>query len=100
MVGQLEHLLVSAASPHITLQVLQLKAGAPASGLPFTLLTPEDTEDGAPALYSETTGQGYVNDSPSAVRTWSAIYERPRAAAEPEGRSLDLIRSITEEHAR
>ncbi|WP_328829553.1 helix-turn-helix transcriptional regulator [Streptomyces sp. NBC_00252] len=97
MAGQLQHLVQMAESPHVTLQVLAFEAGAPASGLPFILLTPDD---GATVLYSETTGKGAVNDSPSAVRDWSATYERLRAAAESETRSLALIHSIMEEHAR
>ncbi|ARQ70262.1 helix-turn-helix domain-containing protein [Streptomyces marincola] len=96
MVGQLEHLLGMAASPHVSLQVLRFKAGAPASGLPFTLLT---QADGTTVLYSETTGQGHVNDSATAVRDWTATYERLRASAESEARSLLLIHSIMEEHA-
>jgi transcriptional regulator with XRE-family HTH domain len=96
MVGQLEHLLRMAASPHVSLQILQFQAGAPASGLPFTLLT---QADGTTVLYSETTGQGHVNDSTAAVRDWTATYERLRASAESEARSLRLIHSIMEEHA-
>ncbi|SFC55487.1 helix-turn-helix domain-containing protein [Streptomyces aidingensis] len=96
MVGQLEHLLTMAASPHVSLQVLRFKAGAPAAGLPFTLLT---QDDGATVLYSETTGQGHVNDSATAVRDWTATYERLRASAESEARSLRLIHSIMKEHA-
>ncbi|WP_129840960.1 helix-turn-helix transcriptional regulator [Streptomyces sp. RFCAC02] len=96
MVGQLDRLLGLAASPHVTLQVLRFKAGAPASGLPFTLLT---QADGTTVLYSETTGHGHVNDSATAVRDWTAMYERLRASAESEARSLRLIHSIMEEHA-
>ncbi|WP_055497623.1 helix-turn-helix domain-containing protein [Streptomyces albus] len=96
MAGQLEHLLRMAADPHVCLQVLQFTAGAPASGLPFTLLM---QADGTTVLYSETTGQGHVNDSTTAVRGWTATYERLRAAAESEARSLRLIHSIMEEHA-
>ncbi|MER5260419.1 helix-turn-helix transcriptional regulator [Streptomyces sp. NPDC002855] len=96
MAGQLAHLLTMAASPHVTLQVWRFGAGAPASGLPFTLLT---QPDGAKVLYSEAAGQGHVNDSAQAVRDWTATYERLRASAESEARSLRLIHSIMEEHA-
>jgi hypothetical protein len=96
MAGQLEHLLRMAASPHVSLQVLPFTAGAPASGLSFTLLT---QADGTTVLYSETTGQGQVTDSATAVRDWTATYERLRASAESEARSLRLIHSIMEEHA-
>jgi hypothetical protein len=96
MVEQLEHLLTMAASPHVSLQVLPFTAGAPASALSFILLT---QADGAAVLYSETTGHGYVNDSTAAVREWTATYDRLRASAESEARSLRLIHSIMEEHA-
>lgn len=96
MVGELEHLLRMAANPHVSLQVLRFTAGAPASGLAFTLLT---QADGTTVLYSETAGQGHVNDSTTAVREWTATYERLRAWAESEARSLSLIHSIMEEHA-
>ncbi|MBA0052893.1 XRE family transcriptional regulator [Streptomyces sp. AJS327] len=96
MVAQLEHLLRKAASPHVLLQVLPFAAGAPASGLPFTLLT---QADGAAILYSETTGHGHVNDSATAVRNWADTYDRLRASAESETRSLRHIHSIMEEHA-
>lgn len=96
MAAQLEYLALWAASPNVTVQVLPFRAGAPSSGLPFTLLT---ADDGARSLYSETTGQGYVQDSASVVRDWSATYERLRASAESEERSLSLIHSIMEEYA-
>ncbi|KRV50219.1 DNA-binding protein [Wenjunlia vitaminophila] len=95
MAGQLGHLLAMAASPHVSLQVLRFTAGAPAAGLPFILLT---QADGTTVLYSETTGQGQVNDSTTAVQYWSATYERMRASAESEARSLRLIHSIMKEH--
>ncbi|MGJ5986550.1 helix-turn-helix domain-containing protein [Streptomyces acidiscabies] len=97
MAGQLEHLAVMAAFPHVTVQVLTFGAGAPASSKSFNLLT---QDDGARVLYSETAGRGFVNDSASDVRKWSDIYNRLRAAAESEARSLALIRSIMEEYAR
>ncbi|WP_241989729.1 MULTISPECIES: helix-turn-helix domain-containing protein [unclassified Streptomyces] len=96
MAGQLAHLIEMAAEPHISLQVLPFTAGAPASGLPFTMLT---QADGATVLYSETTGQGRVNDSTAAVQEWTATYEQLRASAESEARSLRLIHSIMEDHA-
>ncbi|MQS08363.1 helix-turn-helix domain-containing protein [Streptomyces alkaliphilus] len=96
MVGQLEYLLGMASGPHVTLQVLKFATGAPASGLPFTLLT---QADGTRVLYSETTGQGHVNDSATTTRAWTATYERLRASAESEARSLSLIHAIMEEYS-
>ncbi|MFD8969265.1 Scr1 family TA system antitoxin-like transcriptional regulator [Streptomyces sp. NPDC059568] len=97
MVAQLDHLISEAASPHITLQVLRYKAGAPASSLPFTLLTPDD---GATVLYSETRDQGHVIDSAAAVGSAQATYERLRAAARSPEKSVSLFREIAEEHTR
>ncbi|MDX3383851.1 helix-turn-helix transcriptional regulator [Streptomyces niveiscabiei] len=97
MVGQLEHLVVMAASPHVAIQVLPFEAGAPATSKPFILLTQDDE---AQILYSETVGRAFVNDSPSDVRRSLDTYERLRATAESEARSLALIRSIMEEYAR
>ncbi|WP_405937479.1 helix-turn-helix domain-containing protein [Streptomyces sp. NBC_00726] len=96
MVGQLEHLLAMAENPHVSLQVLPFAAGAPASGVSFTMLT---QADGATVLYSETTGQGRVSDSTTAVQEWAATYEQLRASAESEARSRHLIHSIMEDHA-
>ncbi|MCZ4097293.1 MULTISPECIES: helix-turn-helix domain-containing protein [unclassified Streptomyces] len=97
MAAQLGHLVAEAATPHITLQVLPFKAGAPASSLPFTLLTPGS---GATVLYSETRDQGHVNDSATAVGGAKATYERLRAAALSPDESVTLIRQIAEDHAR
>ncbi|MEC4018459.1 helix-turn-helix domain-containing protein [Streptomyces sp. H27-D2] len=98
MVGQLERLAAEAATPHVTVQVLPFSAGAPASSLPFTLITQDDE---APVLYSETREKGHVNDSAGAVASATATYERLRAAALSAEASLDLFRKITtEDHAR
>lgn len=96
MRGQLEHLAAEGATPHITLQVLPFAAGAPASSLPFILLT---QEDGSTVLYSETREQGHVSDSATWVANAQATYERLRAAALSPEESQALIRQIAEEYA-
>ncbi|MDB1086292.1 helix-turn-helix transcriptional regulator [Streptomyces sp. ACA25] len=96
MRGQLEHLVSEMATPHITMQVLPFKAGAPASSLPFTLLT---REDGSTVLYSETREKGHVSDSATAVASARTTYERLRAAALSSEESQTLIRQIAEEYA-
>jgi transcriptional regulator with XRE-family HTH domain len=96
MRGQLEHLDIEAASPHITLQVLPFTAGAPASSLPFILLT---QQDGATVLYSETREKGHVSDSVTAVTNARTAYERLRAVALSPEESQTLIRQIAEEYA-
>ncbi|MFE7117429.1 helix-turn-helix domain-containing protein [Streptomyces sp. NPDC057654] len=97
MAAQLNHLVAASTSPHITLQVLRFTAGAPASSLPFTLLT---ADDGATVLYSETREQGHVTDSAAAVSTAKATYERLRAAAASPDESVNLFREIAEEYTR
>ncbi|MQY11960.1 hypothetical protein SRB5_20880 [Streptomyces sp. RB5] len=97
MADQLRHLASEAGNPHITLQVLRFSAGAPASSLPFILLTPAD---GATVLYSESRGQGHVTDSAAAVADARTTYERMRASARDPEESLALFRDIAEEYAR
>ncbi|MFD5114908.1 MULTISPECIES: Scr1 family TA system antitoxin-like transcriptional regulator [unclassified Streptomyces] len=97
MIGQLNHLVAEAGTPHITVQVLPFKAGAPASSLPFILLTQADA---APVMYSEARGLGHVTDSATAVASAQATYERLRAAALSPDDSLAFISRITEDHAK
>ncbi|MFJ9247893.1 Scr1 family TA system antitoxin-like transcriptional regulator [Streptomyces sp. NPDC101776] len=89
------HLITEASTPHITVQVLPYRAGAPASSLPFILLT---QEDGSVVLYSETREKGHVTDSVAAVTGAQATYERLRAAALSPSDSLTLIRQIAEDY--
>ncbi|MFD9562503.1 helix-turn-helix transcriptional regulator [Streptomyces sp. NPDC059994] len=98
MVAQLEHLAMLMESPHVTVQVLPFKAGAPASHLPFTLLSLDDKPK---AVYTETPTQGgQVDDSTSVVNSACQMFDRLRMAALSDEESLDLVRKITEEHAR
>ncbi|MER6769355.1 Scr1 family TA system antitoxin-like transcriptional regulator [Streptomyces bacillaris] len=97
MAEQLQQLAADAANPHVTLQVLSFEAGAPASSLPFALLTPED---GATVLYSESRGQGHVTDSAKAVGDARTTFEHLRANARDPDESLSRIREIAEEYAR
>ncbi len=96
MAAQLRSLASDAGNPHITVQVLPFTAGAPASSLPFTLLTPDD---GATVLYSEARGQGHVSDSAAVVDDARTAYEHLRASARGPEESLALIRDISEEYA-
>ncbi|MEV5124309.1 helix-turn-helix transcriptional regulator [Streptomyces decoyicus] len=98
MIGQLEHLAVQMASPHVTVQVLPYKAGAAPSHLPFTLLSLK----GAPhAVYTETPTQGgQVDDTSSVVAKAINMFDRLRMAALSEEESLTQIRKIMEDHAK
>ncbi|PZT76635.1 MULTISPECIES: helix-turn-helix domain-containing protein [unclassified Streptomyces] len=97
MAEQLRHLAADAEKPHVTLQVLRSLAGAPASGTPFTLLTPDD---GPTVLYTEAMGQGHVTDSAQVVSHGRASFERLRASARDPEESVALIRKIAEEYDR
>lgn len=96
MADQLRHLASDAGNPHVMLQVLRFAAGAPASSMPFILVTPDD---GATVLYSESRGQGHVTDSAAAVDSACTTYDRLRASARDPDESLALIREIAEEYA-
>ncbi|MGW8333292.1 helix-turn-helix domain-containing protein [Streptomyces sp. NPDC055897] len=97
MAGQLEHLAVQMESPHVTIQVLPYRAGAPASHLPFTLLALDDEPK---AVYTETPTQGgQMDDSAAVVSSARHTFDRLRMAAVSHDESLDLIRKIAEEHA-
>ncbi|MFT2018736.1 helix-turn-helix domain-containing protein [Streptomyces sp. 796.1] len=97
MADQLEYVLERAAEPHVTVQVFPFRAGAPATGRPFTMLTPA-AEDEGPVLYAETTGTGHINDSQEAVRIWAGRFDHLRASAASEADSLRLIQQIRREH--
>ncbi|MFJ2440734.1 MULTISPECIES: Scr1 family TA system antitoxin-like transcriptional regulator [unclassified Streptomyces] len=95
MAGQLDHLTAQTESPHIMIQVLPFRAGAPASHLPFNLLT---QGDGTVVMYSETLGQGRVTDSATIVSSAQASYERLRASALSPEDSSAFIRKIKKEY--
>ena len=96
MAEQLNYLCDEAASPHVAIQVLPFRAGAPASNLPFILLT---TAEGAPVLYTDNVDGGRMNDSAVMVDDARAQYDRLRAAACSAQESLSLIRGIAKEFA-
>ncbi|MBB5118007.1 hypothetical protein FHS36_001428 [Streptomyces eurocidicus] len=91
---QLEHLLIEAQAPTVTVQVLPFDASTPASHLPLTLLTPHD---GPAVVYEEIRHHSRVDDSAGAVAEARDVYERLRADALSPDRSMALIYSILEE---
>lgn len=93
MRGQLGHLVAAAESPHITLQVFPVSAGAPSRGTPFIVLR---RQDGTEVLYAETYTQGQVDDSPKAVAEARTAYEQLRADALSRDDSLSLILNVME----
>ncbi|MEU3278187.1 helix-turn-helix domain-containing protein [Streptomyces antibioticus] len=90
---QMARLLVEAESPHVTVQIHPFNAGAPASSLPFTLISQDDQPT---VLYGETRGVGHVNDSATAVSQASITYDRLRAAALSPADSASMIREAME----
>ncbi|MFE7312985.1 helix-turn-helix domain-containing protein [Streptomyces sp. NPDC057555] len=96
---QMEHLLLAAQGPNITLQVLPYDSGAPAAAEPYTLLTFNDGET-APVLYSEAQGEGRVIDSASMVATGTERYERLRADALSPERTVRALRDAVKEYTR
>jgi hypothetical protein len=96
MAGQLEHLLASAQSPHIEIQVLPFSAGVGgAHMLPFNLLR---FKDSSTLLYSETAQGGRLAYSPETVAAAVDDYDRLRANALAPYESLALIKTVLKEY--
>ncbi|WP_254885545.1 DUF5753 domain-containing protein [Streptomyces sp. NA02950] len=94
---QLAHLVKQAESPHITIQVLPFAVGAPPAAESLTLLT---FDEGADVAYADTAMAGPLVDSPEAVASATATYDRLRAAALHPDESLAVIRKVMEEYVR
>ncbi|MGP3968386.1 helix-turn-helix domain-containing protein [Streptomyces sp. 6N223] len=98
MAGQLEHLLTSAESPHIEIQVMPFAAGAPAAWMrPFILLR---FKNASTLLYTENQLGGKLAYSPERVAAASDDYDRLRAHALSPDQSLSLIKTVLEEYRR
>ncbi|MER5784647.1 helix-turn-helix transcriptional regulator [Streptomyces mobaraensis] len=93
MRAQLEHLLVVAESPHITLQVFPATGPTPARGSSFSLFTRQDKTD---VLYEETYTQGQTNEVEQVVTEARSAFDRLRADALSLDDSLTLIRNVLE----
>lgn len=96
MTAQLEHLIKSAESPRIDLQVLPFTAGATAAHvLSFTLLT---FTDGTPTtLWTDGPQGGRLFQAETVVANMMEVHERLRAHALPPDDSISMIRTITKE---
>ncbi|MEU2868819.1 helix-turn-helix transcriptional regulator [Streptomyces olivoreticuli] len=92
---EMAHLLKEAESPHITLQVLPFRSGAPASHLAFNVMKFDGEEPDV--LYVEDPVSGQVIDSPTTVANANVTYDRLRADALSPEDSLALIRKVMEE---
>ncbi|MFE7114775.1 DUF5753 domain-containing protein [Streptomyces sp. NPDC057654] len=91
MAQQLEHLAREAESPHITIQVLPLEAGAPATGTAFTLLTFEDSPT---VLHTEGPQGGRPYENAKTVATAVGTYDRLRAHALSPDESIAYINRL------
>lgn len=92
---QMEYLIERGESPHVVLQVLPYRSGAPASHMAFIVLKfPDDEPD---VLYVENTVEGHVIDSPGTVADANVTYDRLRADALSPEESLVLIRRAMKE---
>lgn len=90
---QLRFLTEVMESPNVTLQVFPYSAGAPARGLPFSLIT---HQNGTDVLYEETYSRGQMTDSVKVVAEARVAYEQLRADALSREDSLSLIRNVME----
>lgn len=95
MTEQLAHLIKSAESPDITVQVLPYGSGAPASHMAFVVL--KFRADEPDILYLENPVSGQVIDSPGTVADAHVTYDRLRADALSPDVSLDVIRAVMKE---
>lgn len=91
---QLQHLLVEAQKPHITLQVLPHSNGPLQRVESYTLLK---FPQGSAILYAETPDGGHVIDTDATTTEAASWAERARAESLPPAASLDMIRRYLEE---
>ncbi|WP_433891512.1 helix-turn-helix domain-containing protein [Streptomyces sp. CA-111067] len=96
MTKQLQRLLDTRDDPHTTVQVLPFSVGAhPAMGGSLTLLT---LPDGTESAYTEGADFGRLIEEPAEVKSYLLAYDQLRGHALPPDTSLDLIRSLMEDH--
>lgn len=97
MRGQIQHLIDSAAHPHVTIQVMPFRFGAHAAeGGPFTLLRfPEpDLPD---VVYLEQLTSALYLDKRDDVDQYTEVMERLSVDGLPPDRSVDLLARILKE---
>ncbi|MCE4948273.1 helix-turn-helix transcriptional regulator [Streptomyces albulus] len=96
MAGQLQHLIASAETPGIDIQVITFAAGAAAAHLlPFTLLM-FDSEP--TTLYSDGPLGGKLYDREATVAAAVRNYDRLRAHALPPDDSLAMVKGLHKEY--
>ncbi|WP_328539141.1 helix-turn-helix domain-containing protein [Streptomyces sp. NBC_00344] len=96
MIGQLDHLLGRALTPHVILQVLPFGKGEhPVMGGSLTLLS---LETGRDVAYTESSHSGELVETPEQVAEYALAYDLLQAQALPPDESLTVIRSALEEY--
>ncbi|NJQ16905.1 helix-turn-helix domain-containing protein [Streptomyces bohaiensis] len=96
MHDQVSHLIESAESPHVRVQILPFAAGAPAAHMkPFTVLRFSGSPD---LLYTETRLGGRMHDGGEAVTAALDDYDLLRANALSLDDSLSLMTSLLKEY--
>ncbi|MBV9023153.1 MAG: helix-turn-helix transcriptional regulator [Streptomycetaceae bacterium] len=94
MRDQIAHLISQAQSPHVMLQVLPIRAGAPPATESFTVLRFKGRSD---IVYVDSTFTGQVIESTSTVEDAKETYDRLRAAALNPDESIALMQSTIKE---
>lgn len=95
MRGQISHLIDEVEeSPHLTLQVLPIDAGAPPATESFTVLKSNRRSD---IVYVDSTFTGQVIESAATVEDAKETYDRLRAAALHPSESVSVMRRTMKE---
>ncbi|MCX4582643.1 helix-turn-helix transcriptional regulator [Streptomyces sp. NBC_01481] len=94
MARQLQRLVSEAESPHVTLQLLPFAAGAPALGVPFTLLA---FHDAPTILHADGPQGGRPYETAKTVAAAQATYDRLRADALSPDASVARMRDMFKE---
>jgi transcriptional regulator with XRE-family HTH domain len=90
---QIEHLLVLAERPNVTIQLVRNNGKPVAAGGGFVVATMEDRSE---MSYMETSIRGITSDDPADLALLSVQLRKLRAKALPEDMSADMLRKALE----
>jgi len=97
MCAQLEHLLVMAERPGLTLQILPFSCGAHAGhGGPFTILEFPDAVDPTVVYTEHLTGSLFL-EADEEISRYTVVFDHLRAEALGSAASIDLIAGVAAE---
>jgi hypothetical protein len=94
LTSQLEHLVIVAGSPSVTVQVAAMAARWPVLSPSFALLGFPDEEDGVAACYRTATGQVIVTEHHTDVEALHNAFSALAQAALTPAESAQLIKDI------